>query len=186
VSIDHLLNQSNQVARATRVSNSQGGWALRYAIIADAVPMRIRPLSAPERVVGEREEAYATHRIYTRSDAGIERSDRIGVPSVVTSGASAVKTDSDTMGILTGTIASIAVGDWFYFDADGVFKAGVVSAVNTGSLTIDLEQSYAGSATSGAYTVIRHSPLYDVVFPAEPSQLGHHLEIAVTERHAGV
>lgn len=184
-SIDHLLNQSNQVARATRVADAQGGHFARFAIVSDAVPMRIRPASAGERQLADREEAAVTHVIYTRTDSGIVRGDKVGESASVITGT-ATKADADTMTLTTGAIADVLIGDWFYFDADGALDAGVVKSIVVGGPTIDLEQAYAGAATTGAYTIIRHARVYEVIFPRNPSPLDHHLEIDVREIARGV
>ena len=78
-----LLNSTATIGRASRASDSQGGHARSYPTIKTGARCRIRPLSASERTVAEREEVQATHRVYFLPDEDVQRADQLTIGSTI-------------------------------------------------------------------------------------------------------
>lgn len=80
LTIDHLLNTTFTSTRPTRTADGQGGHTKGYAANG-TFRGRIRPLSAGERIVGDRTELKTSHRLYVAWGEDILRDDRFTVDS---------------------------------------------------------------------------------------------------------
>jgi hypothetical protein len=73
--------------------------------------------------------------------------------SQVEPGGTAARSGNTVTGTSTKFLYTVNVGDYFYYDSDGASAGGLVASVDTDTqITLS---AYAGSATSGAYTVWR-------------------------------
>jgi len=77
----YLLNTTAAITRPSRATDSQGGWTRSYTSVETAAICRIRPLSAPERAIAEREEVDVTHRVYFLPDEDVQRGDQLTIGS---------------------------------------------------------------------------------------------------------
>jgi head-tail adaptor len=62
-----------------RTPDSSGGFPEDARTEEGTIPVRVRPLSASERILGSRESSQSTHRIYAKSDAAVEFQDVLRV-----------------------------------------------------------------------------------------------------------
>jgi len=71
-----LLNNTFVISRRDRIDDGEGGWTIVYAD-AGTVQGRIRPATAAERLVADREERQITHVLYVAHGADIVRGDLV-------------------------------------------------------------------------------------------------------------
>jgi hypothetical protein len=71
-----LLNVTVTISRKARASDGQGGWNETWTEL-DAVPGRVRPMTAAEQTVGQQRDVQVTHVAYFALGVDVARDDQL-------------------------------------------------------------------------------------------------------------